>query len=100
MLRRGEEDINIVCGNTVTHDADCEILLRHKDDTDVGLFVRFPIKITMHLSKEFAGPLLLGDIETDVVNVKDYYARGDGKGASPSDEGVDISNEPWNNWTK
>jgi hypothetical protein len=35
-----------------------------------------------------------------VVNVKDYYARGDGKGASPRDEGVDISNEPWNNWTK
>ena len=36
----------------------------------------------------------------DVVNARDYFARGDGTGTSPSDEGVDIAAAPWNNWTR
>ena len=36
---------------------------------------------------------------TDSINAKDYFARGDGTGATPADEGVDITGETWNNWT-
>ena len=32
------------------------------------------------------------------INVQDFGARGDGTGITPADEGVDISNEPWNTW--
>ena len=32
------------------------------------------------------------------INVQDFGARGDGTGVTPADEGVDISNEPWNTW--
>ena len=56
--------------------------------------------ITVGMGMPGPAPRSLAARTADVVNVKDYYARGDGKGASPSDEGVDISNEPWNNWTK
>ena len=32
------------------------------------------------------------------ISVQDFGARGDGTGVTPADEGVDISNEPWNTW--
>jgi hypothetical protein len=34
----------------------------------------------------------------DEISVKDFGARGDGLGATPADEGVDISNASWNTW--
>ena len=61
-------------------------------------FVTGPI--TVGLGMPGPAPRSLAARTADVVNVKDYYARGDSKGTRPSDEGVDISNEPWNNWTK
>ena len=36
---------------------------------------------------------------SDILNVKDYGARGDGTGSTPADEGVSIAAERWNNWT-
>ncbi len=32
------------------------------------------------------------------INVKDYGAVGDNSGKTPEEQGIDISNENWNNW--
>ena len=61
-------------------------------------FATAPIPVGLQMPGP--APRSLAMRAADVVNVRDYYARGDGKGTSPSDEDVDISAEPWNNWTK
>ena len=61
-------------------------------------FATAPIPVGLQMPGP--APRSLATRAADVVNVRDYYARGDGKGTSPSDEDVDISAEPWNNWTK
>eukprot|EP01046_Picozoa_sp_COSAG06_P011333 COSAG06_NODE_644_length_13470_cov_22.234313_3_plen_813_part_00 len=55
--------------------------------------------IPLGLKMPGPAPRNLADRFTDVINVKDYFARGDGTGTTPLDEGVDISSAPWNNWT-